>query len=65
VLYAIIRKNGSVDSIRVMRSVDPQLDRDAANALAQWKFRPGTRAGVPVDIEAVVHIPFNYAIPAQ
>lgn len=65
VLYAIIRKNGTVDSIRVMRSVEPELDRDAASALAQWKFRPGTRAGVPVDIEAIVHIPFNYATPAQ
>jgi TonB family protein len=65
VLYAIIRKNGTVDSIRVMRSVEPELDRDAASALAQWKFRPGTRAGVPVDIEAVVHIPFNYANPNQ
>ena len=65
VLYAIIRKNGSVDSIRVMRSLDPRLDRDAAAALAQWKFRPGTRAGVPVDIEAVVHIPFNYQAPSQ
>lgn len=65
VLYAIIRKNGTVDSIRVMRSLEPELDRDAASALAQWKFRPGTRAGVPVDIEAVVHIPFNYANPTQ
>jgi TonB family protein len=65
VLYAIIRKNGAVDSIRVMRSLDPELDRDAAAALAQWKFRPGTRAGVPVDIEAVVHIPFNYTNPRQ
>ncbi|MGH9686138.1 MAG: energy transducer TonB [Candidatus Acidiferrales bacterium] len=65
VLYAIIRKNGSVDSIRVMRSLDPQLDRDAAAALAEWKFRPGMRAGVPVDIEAVVHIPFNYAVPTK
>lgn len=60
VLYAIIRADGSVDTIRVMRSLDPRLDRDAAAALARWKFRPGTRAGVPVDIAAVVHIPFNY-----
>jgi TonB family protein len=65
VLYAIIRKNGTVDSIRVMRGLEPELDRDAASAFAQWKFRPGTRAGVPVDIEAVVHIPFNYANPTQ
>lgn len=65
VLFAIIRKNGSVDSIRVMRSLDPQLDRDAAAALAQWRFRPATRAGAPVDVEAVVHIPFNYQAPEQ
>ncbi|MDE3109089.1 MAG: TonB family protein [Acidobacteriota bacterium] len=65
VLYGIIRKNGTVDSIRVMRSLDPKLDRDAAAALGQWKFRPGTRGGVPVDIEAVVHIPFNYANSTQ
>jgi TonB family protein len=65
ILYAIIRKNGSVDSIEVMRSLDPQLDRDAETALAQWKFHPGSRAGVPVDIEAVVHIPFNYRAPSQ
>ncbi|MBZ5696159.1 MAG: TonB family protein [Acidobacteriia bacterium] len=63
VLYAIIRKDGSVDSIQVVRGLDPQLDRNAIDALAQWKFRPGTRAGVPVDLEAVVHIPFTYIDP--
>jgi TonB family protein len=65
VLYAIIRKDGSVDSIQVVRKLDPQLDRDAAAAFAQWKFRPGSRGGVPVDLEAVVHIPFNYQVPSQ
>jgi hypothetical protein len=28
------------------------------NALARWKFRPATKSGTPVDIEAVVQIPF-------
>ena len=63
VLYAIIRKDGSVDSIQLVRGVDPELDRCAIDALAQWKFRPGTRAGVPVDLEAVVHVPFLYKSP--
>ena len=62
VLYAIIRKDGSIDSIQLVRSLDPQLDRNAIEALAQWKFRPGTRAGVPVDIEAVIHVPFRIRI---
>jgi TonB family protein len=65
VLYAIIRKDGSVDSIQVVRSLDPELDRNAIAALAKWKFRPGTRAGVPVDLEAVVHVPFIYQNPRE
>jgi TonB family protein len=65
VLYAIIRANGSVDSIQVVRHLDPLLDREAVAALAQWKFRPATRNGKPVDVEAIVHIPFNYKPPEQ
>ncbi len=65
VLYAIIRKDGSVDSIQVVRGLEPELDRNAIQALAQWKFRPGRRAGVAVDLEAVVHIPFNYRNPRE
>jgi len=65
VLYAIIRKDGSVDSIQVVRGLEPELDRSAIEALSQWKFQPGKRAGVPVDLEAVVHIPFNYRNPRE
>jgi TonB family protein len=60
VLYAIIRKDGSVDSIQLVRGLDPRLDKAAMDALAQWKFQPGARAGEPVDLEAVVHVPFEY-----
>jgi TonB family protein len=63
VLYAIIRKNGSVDSIQVVHGVDPQLDKDAMEAFSRWKFRPGAREGEPVDLEAVVYIPFRYRSP--
>ena len=59
VLYAIIRKDGSVDSVQVLRSIDPQLDRNAMDALLQWKFRPADRAGSPIDLEAVITIPFR------
>ncbi len=59
ILYAVIRADGSVDSIQLVRGVDPQLDANAKSALSQWKFRPATKAGVPVDLEAIVHIPFK------
>jgi TonB family protein len=63
VLYAIIRKDGTVGNIQIVRKLDPQLDIYSTDALARWKFRPGTRAGVPIDIEAVVHIPFRFRNP--
>lgn len=59
VLYAVIRRDGSVDSIQLVRGIDEQLDANAMNALSQWKFRPAMRAGVPVELEAIVHIPFH------
>jgi TonB family protein len=64
VLYAIIRKDGSVDSIQLVHSVDAHLDANAMEALAQWKFRPAEKNGEPVDLEAVVHIPFRSRGPA-
>jgi TonB family protein len=59
ILYAVIRADGSVDSIQLVRGIDPQLDANAKSALSQWKFRPALRAGVPVDLEAIVYIPFK------
>jgi TonB family protein len=59
VLYAVIRRDGSVDSIQLVRGIDEQLDENAMKALSQWKFRPATRQGEPVELEAIVHIPFH------
>lgn len=59
ILYAVIHANGSVGDIRVLTSVDPRLDRFAAQALAQWQFRPATKNGVPVDVDATFQIPFH------
>lgn len=59
VLYAIIRSDGSVDGVRILEGVDQRLDENARKALQQWRFRPGTKNGQPVDIEAVVRVPFR------
>jgi TonB family protein len=58
-LYAVIHTNGSVSDIKVLNSVDPRLDAAAVKALSRWQFRPGMKAGDPVDLEAVVMIPFR------
>jgi TonB family protein len=59
ILYAVIRRDGSVDGIQLVRGVDQQLDANAIKAFRQWKFRPGAKEGTPVELEAIVHIPFR------
>src|SRR6266446_8541487 len=59
ILYAVIHRDGSVDSIQLVRGIDQQLDANAIKALRQWKFRPGAKQGTPVELEAIVHIPFR------
>jgi TonB family protein len=58
-LYAIIHSDGTVGEIRVWTSPDDRLDALAKSALARWKFRPATKDGQPVALEAVVMIPFR------
>jgi TonB family protein len=58
-LYAVIRADGTVDGIKVLDSLDSRLDANAMRALSHWRFRPGTKNGEPVALEAVVQIPFR------
>jgi TonB family protein len=59
ILYAVIHKDGTVGEVRVLRGVEGRLDENARVALLRWKFRPGTKNGQAVDLEAVVQIPFK------
>jgi TonB family protein len=59
IVYAVIHANGSVGAVRVLRGVDDRIDPFASQAISQWKFRPATKNGEPVDVEATFQIPFR------
>jgi protein TonB len=59
ILYAVIRADGTVAEVKVLEGFDDRLDENARKALSAWHFVPGTRDGSPVDLEAVVRIPFR------
>jgi TonB family protein len=61
ILYAIIHADGTVGSVRVLRSVDERLDQFASDAIAKWQFQPAMKNGAPVDVEATFWIPFHPA----
>ncbi len=58
-LYAVIRADGTVTDIKVLNSLDDRLDSSAMRALSRWHFRPGTKNGAAIPLEAVVQIPFR------
>lgn len=59
ILYGVIRSDGTVGSVRVLRSVNDRLDRFASEAIAKWQFQPATKNGSAVDVEATFSIPFR------
>jgi TonB family protein len=59
VLYGVIRSDGSMGNLPILVGFDSVLDENARAALEKWHFRPGTRNGIPVDVEIVVHVPFR------
>jgi protein TonB len=59
VLEAIVRRDGTVDIQRIVRSLGFGLDENAIQALKQWRFRPGMRNGVPVDVSLNIEVNFN------
>jgi protein TonB len=62
-LQAVIAADGSVDKVQVLQGVDSRLDTYACEALRHWHFFPATRNGNPVDLDAVVVIPFRPILP--
>ncbi len=59
ILEAIVRKDGTVDILHVVRSLGFGLDENAIQALKQWRFRPGLKNGVPVDVALNIEVNFN------
>ena len=58
-LEAIVRANGRTEIVRVIRPLGYGLEENAAGALGQWVFEPGTRMGQPVDVLLTIEVNFN------
>lgn len=59
-IQAVIRRDGTVDSFRVVRGLGYGLDESAINTIAtKWRFKPGTLNGQPVDVQANIEVSFR------
>ena len=58
-LYAEINEDGLAVNIKVVRSLEPELDVKAIRALQQWRFKPAKKEGKPVTVAANIDIDFR------
>ena len=59
ILEAIITASGSVEDVKVLKSVNPLLDSAASRAVQQWRYRPATLNGRAVRVYLTVTVTFN------
>ncbi len=56
----VVRKDGTVDSFKVLRGLGYGLDESAINMIkSRWRFQPGTYNGIPADVQINVEVSFR------
>jgi len=61
VLECVVRPDGTVGDVSVIRSLDSTfgLDQEAIKAAKAWRFAPGTRMGEPVSVLISIELTFT------
>ena len=60
-LQCIVKVDGTVGDVQIIRSLDPTfgLDEEAVKAAKQWLFRPAIRMGEPVPVLVTIELTFT------
>ena len=59
VLEIVVRSNGSVGDVKLLKGLGGGLDQRAIEAVRQWRFSPARRYGTPVDVIVEVAVEFK------
>jgi len=58
-LEIVVRRDGSVGTVSVIRPLGAGLEERAIEAVRQWRFAPARRLGAPVDVIVEVAVEFT------
>ena len=58
-LAIVVTERGEASQIRVITPLGLGLDQKAMEAVQKWKFKPGTKDGKPVPVQATVEVNFR------
>jgi periplasmic protein TonB len=59
VLEIVVKSDGRVGAVRIVRGLGAGLDQRAVDAVRQWRFSPARRLGTPVDVMVEVAVEFR------
>jgi periplasmic protein TonB len=59
VLECVIGKDGAVESVKVLKGLPLGLTESATDAVNQWRFKPSTLNGKPVEVLYILTVKFN------
>ena len=59
ILAVAIKATGVVDSVRVVKPLEPSLDENAVVAVSKWQFTPATKDGKPFPIQMEVEVGYD------
>jgi TonB family protein len=58
-ITTVVTRDGDTTDLHVTRGLNAEEDRTAIEAVKQWKFQPGTKAGQPVKVRVNVEVTFH------
>ena len=62
----VVERDGSVTDVKVVRSIDPSIDKEAVRVLKKMpRWNPGRQGGSPVRVKYTVPVTFRLGAPVQ
>lgn len=58
-ISTVVTREGVATKLRVTSGLNSEEDKTAVEAVKQWKFQPGTKAGQPVNVHVTVEVTFH------
>lgn len=59
VVRGIVRRDGTIDNLEVIKDLPYGLGEEARRAVSQWRFRPAMYRGEPIDVYYTVTVNFR------
>ena len=59
VIRGIVRKDGTIDNVEIIKDLPYGLGEAAREAVQQWRFHPATYQGEPIDVYYTVTVNFR------